>query len=288
MATRSIAPTASAPRWGSPACNRLLSVNDPLRGRLAQYFAAAALGFVCAASPPARADDIVALYRAQWAGLPAAHIKLTLHEGPDGYRNEIAIGSEGLPRLVTKFRGSAVAEGKNTASSPAPTRYDANYDLRKRKDRQLRMAFVARGGAIVAERGPGDSSRKPELAEPFRRNVLDPLSVITAIRAALRRGESAFTVPVYDGSRRFDAIVRVQPRNAKGPGIHLALSLHAIAGFKGESSDDGDPDDAPRPVSLTLSDDARLLPLEMSVPIWFFPLDVSLVRVCAADTPCER
>jgi hypothetical protein len=235
----------------------------------------------------ARAEDFSALYAASWAGLPAAHIRLTLHDGADFYRDEIAIGSEGLPHLVTRFRGTAVAEGKLAGQTANPARFDANYDLRKRKDRQLRMAFFSRGGAVVAERGPGDTSRKAELKEEFRRNVIDPLSVVTSIRAAVRRGETAFTIPVYDGARRFDATVRVLPRDPKDPGVHLALSLHAIAGFKGETSDDGDPNDAPRPVSLTLSDDARLLPLRMSVPIWFFPLDVVFERLCAVGDPCS-
>jgi hypothetical protein len=148
------------------------------------------------------------------------------------------------------------------------------------------MAFVARDGAVFAERGAADTSRKPPLKEQFRRNVIDPLSVITTIRAAVKRGETAFTVPVYDGARRFDAEVRVLPRDPKRPGVHLSLLLRAVAGFKGDTSEDGDPDDAPRAVSLTLTDDARLMPLAMSVRIWFLSLDATLERVCDAKTPC--
>lgn len=220
--------------------------------------------------------------------MPAAHIRLTLHNAPGGYRSEVAVSSEGLPHAVTRFRGAAIAEGRlGTGNAPAPWRFDANYDLRKRKDRLLRMAFVARDGAVVAERGPGDTSRKKVLAEEFRRNVVDPLSALAAIQAGVRRGESSFSVPVYDGARRFDTLVRMLPRDPKQPGIRLALTLKAIAGFKGETSDDGDPDDAPRPVSLILSDDSRLMPLSLSVPIWFLPLDVTLTRVCAASDPCK-
>jgi hypothetical protein len=235
-----------------------------------------------------RADDLSALYRATWAGLPAAEIRLTLHDGGDGYRDEIAIGSQGLSWLVTRFRGVAVSQGKLAAGgAPAPTQYDSNYDLHHRKDRELRMNFVAHGGVVVAERGAGDTSRKPQLAEQFRRNVIDPLSVLTLIRAAVRRGETSFTIPVYDGARRFNADVRVLPRDPKDPGMHLALMLRALAGFKGETSEDGDPDDAPRPVSLTLSDDGRLTPLSMSVKIWFLPLEATLERVCATDQSCS-
>jgi hypothetical protein len=237
-------------------------------------------------SATAQADDISALYSATWAGLPAAHIRLTLHDGPDGYRDEIAISSEALPHLVTRFRGTAVAEGTFAGATTRPQRFDADYDLRKRKDRKLRMTFVTRDGAVFADRGAADTSRKPPLKEQFRRNVVDPLSVINAIRAAVKRGETAFTVPVYDGARRFDAEVRVLPRDPKQPGVHLSLLLRAVAGFKGDTSEDGDPDDAPRPVSLTLTDDARLMPLAMSVRIWFLSLDATLERVCDAKTPC--
>ena len=209
-----------------------------------------------------------------------------MHDGPDGYRDEIAISSEALPHLVTRFRGTGVAEGKLLGGTARPQRFDADYDLRKRKDRKLRMLFVARDGAVFAERGATDTSRKPPLKDQFRRNVIDPLSVINAIRAAVKRGETAFTVPVYDGARRFDAEVRVLPRDPKQPGVHLSMLLRAIAGFKGDTSEDGDPDDAPRPVSLTLTDDDRLMPLAMSVRIWFLPLDATLERVCDAKTPC--
>jgi hypothetical protein len=260
--------------------------DDDMRLRKGSRLPVAILGLALTAGL-ARADDIAALYTADWAGLPAAHIRLTLHDGPNSYRDEIAISSEGLPHLVTRFRGTAVSEGKLAGPTANPLRFDANYDLRKRKDRQLRMAFASRGGAVVAERGPGDTSRKPQLKEEFRRNVIDPLSVITQIRAAVKRGETAFTIPVYDGARRFDAEIRVLPRDPKDPGIHLALLLRAIAGFKGDTSDDGDPDDAPRPASLTLSDDDRLIPLSMSVKIWFLPLDVTLARLCAVGDPCS-
>ena len=255
---------------------------------LARFSLSIVLGLTCAAAPAAQADDVVALYQASWAGVPAAHIRLTLHDGQGAYRSEVAISSEGLPHLVTRFRGTAVSEGRlGAGQAPAPMSYEANYDLRKRRDRKLRMAFVARGSAVLAERGPEDTSRKKPLAEEFRRNVVDPLSALTAIQARVRRGETGFTVPVYDGARRFDAVVRVLARDPKEPGIHLALTLKAIAGFKGESSEDGDPDDAPRPVKLTLSDDTRLMPLAMSVPIFYLPLDVSLLRICAAGAPCE-
>jgi len=261
-----------------------------LRERRRLGGAALAAALLCAAiSRVASAEEASALYRVYWAGLPAGDIKLTLRDDPGGYRDEIAIRSEGLPRFVTRFHGSAASGGKLVANRlPQPGYYDAHYDLRKSKNKRLSMRFASRAGALVAERGPEDTSTKPPLAEGFRQNVVDPLSALTAIRDTLRRGNrGTFTVPVYDGSRRFDVKARVLPKKPGEQDLRLELTLAPIAGFKGETSDDGDPDDAPRPVDLKMTDDARLMPLSMSVSLYYMPLVVQLEKWCGAGQPCD-
>lgn len=239
------------------------------------------------AAPAVHAEDAAACYDASWAGVPAAELRLAVHDGPDGYRNDIAIRTLGLARWATRFHGDATGTGRLVAEHlPAPQAFDAHYDLRKRKHRILSLRFIAEDGATVAERQPADTSRKPQLAEKFRRNVLDPLAILAAIRQRLKEHPDAgFTLPAYDGARRFDVVTRAPPRREDGV-IRLALTLHAIAGFKGESSDDGDPDDAPRPVDLTFSDDRRLMPLTMSVPLWYLPLTVTLTEWLKAGETC--
>jgi hypothetical protein len=241
-----------------------------------------------------RGGEIVADYTAYWAGLPAAEIRLRLHDAADAYQDEIEIRSEGLPRLVAHFHGTARADGSLSAGRPAaPSRYDALYDLRKRRNSLVSMRFVAHGDAIVAERGPRDTSRKPPLAEPFRRNTVDPITALERIRGAVaaRDGASSggrFSIPVYDGARRFDVVGHILPKAQQADGtVQVELALRPIAGFKGESSDDGDPDDAPRPVALTLSDDARLMPLSMTVRMFYLPLVVRLDRLCTEAAGCS-
>ena len=249
---------------------------------------AAVIWAVVAVVHSAHADQTAALYQAYWAGLPAGEIRLSLRDDAAAYHGEIAIRSAGLAHLLTRFRATAVSAGKLAAAGlPAPSHYDAVYDLRKRHDRHLSMRFAARAGGAVAERGPTDSSTKPPLAEQFRTSVLDPLSALAAIRHELRRGNRGnFTIPVYDGSRRFDVRGRVLPKRAGDAALHLELVLAPIAGFKGETSEDGDPEDAPRPVALTVSDDQRLMPLTMSVSLAFMPLVVQLSQWCGDAAPC--
>jgi hypothetical protein len=241
--------------------------------------------------PPAAAEEIVAVYSAFWAGLPAGTIRLKLSDGGPGYRNGIEIETQGLPHLVTRFRATALAEGRLGADRSAePSRYLAVYDLRKRRDRRVSMQFVNRVGGMIAERGPDDTSTKPPLSEAFRKNAVDPLSALERIREALRapKVDGSFTIPVYDGARRFDVVGRILPKKGASDSILRAeLMLRPIAGFKGETSEDGDPDDAPRKVELTVTGDTRMVPLSITVPIFFMPLVMQLQRICAAPDPCS-
>ncbi|MBV9018007.1 MAG: hypothetical protein JO058_20345, partial [Alphaproteobacteria bacterium] len=49
----------------------------------------------------------------------------------------------------------------------------------------------------------------------------------------------------------------------------------------------GDPENAPRPVDVRISDDARLLPLSMRVSVAYMPLVVELTRSCESGAACN-
>jgi Protein of unknown function (DUF3108) len=238
---------------------------------------------------PAAAEEIVAVYSAFWAGIPAGQIRLKLRDSGSRYSDELEIATQGLPQLFTRFRATAMAEGSRSADRPAePSHYLAVYDLWKRRDSRISMQFVNHVGATIAERGPDDTSRKPPLAEAFRKNAVDPISAIERIRGALRAAGrvGSFTIPVYDGARRFDIAGRILPKQNPNDGVlRVELTLRAIAGFKGETSEDGDPDDAPRKVELSV-DEARMVPLSITVPVFFMPLVVQFQRLCAAPDRC--
>jgi hypothetical protein len=96
-----------------------------------------------------------------------------------------------------------------------------------------------------------------------------------------------FSIPVYDGARRFDVVGQMLPKPEASEGtLRAELTLRPIAGFKGETSEDGDPDDAARKVELTVTDDARMVPLSITVSVFFMPLVVQFQRLCAEPDPC--
>jgi hypothetical protein len=251
---------------------------------------ALATGFFAIAGV-AHAEELAAFYRASWAGLPAAEIRLGLGDTPSDYRDEIRIETQGLPRLFTKFRAEVRGEGRLVEDgTAAPGRYDAHYDLRKRRDQHASLRFVERDGAVVAERTAEDTSRKPPLPELHRRDVLDPIAALAFIRQELRtkppKAGDTFTMRVFDDARRFDVSVHVVSVGGEENAIRLRLMLKPIAGFKGETSEDGDPDRTPRPADLTISNDARLLPLSFKVSISLMTVSLWLDHVCASFATC--
>ena len=85
---------------------------------------------------PVRAGTIEAHYVATWAGLPAGQITMRIEDDGSVYRGRLDMKTEGLPRWFTRFKGSAVSEGRLADDGTAhPSRYDALYDLRKRKNK---------------------------------------------------------------------------------------------------------------------------------------------------------
>lgn len=250
-------------------------------------FCALWLGLTSAA---ARADQLVAEYKAYWAGLPAAQIRLELGSAAGNYRDKIEISTEGLPRLITHFRASAQTVGRlGPRGSAQPSHYDAVYDLRKWRDSHIALRFVARDGSVIAERTAEDTSKKALLDEQYRRNIVDPLTALEAVRAAIAAQKTGadrrFVVPVYDGTRRFDVVGQVLPKAEQTPGaLRIALQLRPIAGFKGQSKIDGDPDNAPRPVTVTLTNDQRLLPLSVEMRVFFLPLAIRLDHIRASSS----
>ena len=93
----------------------------------------------------AAAEDITAVYSAFWAGLPAGQIRVKLRDNGSGYSDEIEISTQGLPHLFTRFRATALAEGRRGADRPAePSHYLAVYDLWKRRDSRRAPQPLAR------------------------------------------------------------------------------------------------------------------------------------------------
>jgi hypothetical protein len=259
---------------------------------LSLRFAALGLALVLGCmSGFARAEPLTLRYSATWGGGAAADIRLHLEDQGGAFHNRLDIETVGLARLLSGFRASATSAGQAVSDDVMPLAFDATYDSRKKRDKRIRLNFVPSGSGLLAEEGPENTSKDPLLPARFRRDVIDPLSCITVIRRLVREHSidraRGFSIAVYDGKRRFDvegSVAAVETLRWGGRRIEamtLRLLLRPVAGFDGESEGDYQPDANTREVLLAVTNDARAIPLRMSVAIAYVPAVISLDR----DTP---
>jgi hypothetical protein len=213
---------------------------------------------------------------------------LFLDERDGTFHNRLDIETVGLARLLSGFRVRASSTGQTDVEDVAPQVFDAVYDSHKKRDKRINVHFVQQPDGSVAEEGPENTSKDPSIAAEFRRDVIDPLTCITAVRRLVReRGidrNRGFTLAVYDGKRRFDvegsltAIEKIRWGKGKVEAMSLRLLLRPVAGFEGESEDGYKPDAHTREMHVSVTNDTRAIPLQLSVPIAYVPAVISLDR----------
>jgi Protein of unknown function (DUF3108) len=254
--------------------------------RLARRFCLTVL--IIGIATAAVAEPLTLRYSATWGGGTAADIRLHLEDSGRAFHNRLDIETVGLARLLSGFRARATSAGQIDTHEIAPRAFDAVYDSRKKRDKRINLYFVRDGNGSLVEEGPENSSKDPLIPVQFRRDVIDPLSCITAIRRLVRergvdRGKG-FTIAVYDGKRRFDvegtvaSVESVRWGRSKVDTLNLRLLLRPVAGFDGETDDGYKPDANTREILVTVTNDARAIPLRMALPIAYAPAVIVLDR----------
>lgn len=245
-----------------------------------------AVAAALAVAGTASAEPLSLRYSATWGGGAAADIRLFIEESNGSFHNRLDIETVGLARLLSGFRARASSTGQT--DEVAPRVFDAVYDSHRKRDKRINVYFVQQADGSLAEEGPDNTSKDPLIAAEFRRDVIDPLTSITAVRRLVREGglsrDRGFSLAVYDGKRRFDvegsvtAIEKVRWGKGAVEALALRLILKPVAGFDGESEDGYKPDANTREVLVSVTNDARAIPLRLSVPIAYVPAVVVLDR----------
>lgn len=250
-----------------------------------------------AASLGRAADDepLDLRYGIYWAGLQIATLKLTQVVEPAGYDAKVVIETVGLVDQLAKYRAKTTADGETGPGGRLlPINFRTTYRTRK-KDRRAAVTFDPASGDVVdvqmTKRGKPDSSKVPEA---LRKGVVDPLSAFLRIRDHVAAApEAPFAAQVYDGRRRYDLEARVTGRDrATVAGreravIRLALSLAFVAGADPDDLEDVSGDAERVEFELLLSDDGRLLPLEMRMLNSILPASIELLQDCSGAAGCQ-
>lgn len=269
----------------------------PLRGVIA---AVVLLALAVPAASPALAGAAGPLdlrYRLSWAGLPIAEIRLQHRLNDRRYRSEIEVETIGLLDQLLGYRAQARATGDHQEADLVPRKYQNAYQSH-RKSRRVLIRFDPATGDVVeleiTKRGEPDRSKVPE---SLQKGVVDPLTAFFELRqqaAAAMAGGGAlgFAAAVFDGRRRYDLDARLIGREqATVAGrewsvIKLELTLVWIAGSNQDDTDGAEAEADTFRLELLLSDDERLIPLQLQTLGSMFTAKVELLPECAGPDGC--
>lgn len=260
---------------------------------MSRFVAALAASVLVFQSGLAQAAELRLGYEVRWAGLSAAAVTLGIDQDAARYSASAEVATSGVVRALTRFSAAAHSHGPApAASSPVDgAGYEARYKLRGNERRTL-FVQARVGAATLARRLEGDTSKRAELDDRFRRDAFDPIAALVALRTRLRDGSLAegarFSIPVYDGRRRFDVdgvvpkVTRIAWQGESVAVRVIDLVLRPRAGFSGAELDgEDDPEDVERPARLTIGADAQALPYAFEASAAGLPLTVRLDSMCS-------
>lgn len=235
-------------------------------------------------------------YGLYWAGLRVATLVLHHQVQSSGYRSELSIQTVGLLEQLAHYRSMALATGRSDAGERlTPVSYRSEYRTSK-KDRRSIVQFDPESGDVVdlenTKRGKPDGSRVPETLQT---DVVDPLTAFFQLRdyVATPGAVGPFAAAVFDGRRRIDLKAKVIDRDRtriagrERPVIRVGLTLTLVAGSDLDDARAAAADDGRFELELLLSDDDRLLPLQIHTRDSAITGSIELLQDCSGAAGCQ-
>lgn len=240
------------------------------------------------------AEPLDLRYDMHFGGFTVAEFGLRYIPNGASYRTELVAKTVGLVDRLVGFRGEATSEGVKTdgrAVLPASYRYQEKSN---RVSRLERVVFdPATENAVEVKTQKRGIPNQTEVPKALWQGVIDPLTALVRARQQLvelkPRVGTEVVLPVFDGRRRYDMLIEVKGRRQatvagrRQPVLHLEIEVRALAGF------DSDDDKRNLRVAVLVSDDQRLVPLQVRSLDTPITVTMSLAEDCSADGAiCKR
>ena len=202
---------------------------------------------------PAWAGEPIAIQMdGWWGGIKAAQFLLTVETGgaeqtPANWDGALTVNTAGLIKWLTGLVAEVRGHGQ-FATLRARSELYVQHVHSNKSDRTVTVAFA--GDPAIGSRTKDietftdpkkdarDAENVPDLPEEQRRDTIDPIAAILSLGRRAAGGETRFTLPIYDGRRRFDLAVSVvgpASHNIAGKQyatIDTVAIVHPVAGFK--------------------------------------------------------
>jgi hypothetical protein len=248
-------------------------------------------------------------YVLQFGGLTLADVLITLDETPDRYHTSVKLRSRGLVDMFKTFSAEMAGEGRllpvGLQAQPAEFRREwVAGDIGSRLDILYQPSGLAAAQERVYDRLTGEAKSRDELPwnarreklrpvpESMRSGVLDPMAAFIAARQMIRASTdpTTFSVPVYDGLRRYDVVGRTEaPRDVTINDETRSLipvkgRVEPVFGFDERLQDRIHEGEG----KILFSADGRFLPVQIMVGNSLGVGVMNLVADCKVDpAPCD-
>ena len=232
-------------------------------------------------------------------GLHVFSFDIAMTFGSDRYRVTAVGGTRGTVGWLYSWNLDLDAEGRDNDGRITPQRYVAASEWKDRR-RRTELGFAPGGRYSLQQTPPPEPDPDIEggLPETLPEGTLDPLSfAVAASRALAKSGRCDQTVPVFDGQRRSDAIVRqlgpatLEP-NAysiyQGPAMRCSLSIKRISGFRKSLRSKGQETGAPPVLWMaSLAPDLPPIPVRYEGEIALGKIVIHLTRAEFHGEPAQ-
>jgi uncharacterized protein DUF3108 len=171
---------------------------------------------------------LIATYDAGLAGISLGEFKVTASIEDGAYEMAAAGEFSLLAGLIFSATGKTTSSGTLTSAAVEPAQFSFDYDGgKKREQRRMRFTRGAVSDIKIVPRKKPSRHRVPVGAAQLK-DVLDPLTgAFLSVRSDAPAGDPEIcgqTIPVFDGTQRFDLVLTPKGTGSLGSGAPRGLA----------------------------------------------------------------
>ncbi|NBO19173.1 MAG: DUF3108 domain-containing protein [Proteobacteria bacterium] len=234
-----------------------------------------------------------AVYNFEYAGIVFGSAGLEMTQDENAFDAVSDVTSSGIARIFVKHDSHSVAKGTGKHYTYSDVDYDSHYQTRSKK----KAAHLVWSDGVLAkeELQPAETGKRPPVEAALKNNALDPLRFGLALRQqlfeAMQAGKKNYSLRVFDGRRLTQADFAIKGSatvsylGQKLPVTRVDVTRTLLEGFTEselqEAADKKDP-----PLRMYFTQDERLIPVVLEVPLMLGRVRAVLARECSAGESC--
>ncbi len=253
-------------------------------------FSAGAVALLLATSAGASQQKSVEIDYEVWAGgLQAMSLETRMLRAQDRYRVDVTVESAGMLGRLFPFKLNARTQGTRQAESrdnPRPEAYEVRSKWRD-QDRLVAIDYAAAARPLVKVDPPAEDDNRDPVPMDQIVGTVDPMSaVLTLLEQTAVLGRCQGEIPVFDGRRRYDMVVRhIGPAEVSetsyspyaGPAVECRAGMKKIGGFWHDTKEDEHEYNELRIFLAPILEDVPPVPVRLEAKNDFFSIIIHMV-----------